>query len=288
MKKLTGFTPNNNTLSLDGIISAAELQNLPVSKISLGTNVRMRELKINDPDLIELAESIRRDGQLQPVGIEGEPNQDGKFELVYGYRRYFAIVYILKRKTIHATFSNQEGKNRIVTQLVENIQREDLGDADIARSLQKLKGEMNATNAELAKFLSKSEDWIKSKLFHALALKEGAPAHLPTSIITETRNLDSEDRQALLLRASKDNLKRMDVRNAAKEKKEGSNKKIAKSPKKNLVNPREQIKSLNVQISNLKKEKSAAKKVYDNEIKRIDGIIGEIERQIKALKKSKK
>lgn len=67
------------------------LKTLPISKIKVGSRHRK-----DMGDLRSLAQSIRKNGLLQPIGVTK------KFELVFGERRLRAHQQILKSKTILA------------------------------------------------------------------------------------------------------------------------------------------------------------------------------------------
>ena len=151
-------------------------------------------------ELEELARSIKEDGQLQPIGLDDKDN------LIYGFRRYKAIKEILKLKKIK--FVRVSFDNLDVIQLVENIQREDLSDYEIAKSLSKLKKELKATNKDLSLRLNKSEKWIEDKIKHSEIIEEtvshvdvgikGKLIQLPTSKVNETRNLNPKERAEIL------------------------------------------------------------------------------------------
>lgn len=89
--------------------------------------------------------------------------------------------------------------------LVENLQREDLSESDLALSLQELKNRHKETNEQLAKRISKSAQWVKTKIAHAEILKETSlnsnvdkshPIYqIPTSLFTEIAPLDVSNRK---------------------------------------------------------------------------------------------
>lgn len=188
-------------------------------KVSLGSGdfareklqfgeIDLEEVKVNFKknvrtdynELEELARSIKEDGQLQPIGLDDKDN------LIYGFRRYKAIKEILKLKKIK--FVRVSFDNLDVIQLVENIQREDLSDYEIAKSLSKLKKELKATNKDLSLRLNKSEKWIEDKIKHSGIIEEtvshvdvgikGKLIQLPTSKVNETRNLNPKERAEVL------------------------------------------------------------------------------------------
>lgn len=176
-------------------------------KLQFG-EIDLEEVKVNFKknvrtdynELEELARSIKEDGQLQPIGLDDKDN------LIYGFRRYKAIKEILKLKKIK--FVRVSFDNLDVIQLVENIQREDLSDYEIAKSLSKLKKELKATNKDLSLRLNKSEKWIEDKIKHSEIIEETVShvnvgikeklIQFPTSKVNETRNLSPKERAEVL------------------------------------------------------------------------------------------
>ena len=104
-----------------------------------------------EDSLSELSDSIRQDGVIQPIEVtEIAANQ---YMIVHGERRWRAAKMV-GMETIPAVVrrSDYDGATRLVRQLVENIQREDLNDVDRAAGLLRLKevmqGEMDAAITE--------------------------------------------------------------------------------------------------------------------------------------------
>jgi ParB family chromosome partitioning protein len=184
--------------------------------------IDLKEVKVNFKknvrtdynELEELARSIKKDGQLQPIGLDDKDN------LIYGFRRYKAIKEILKLKKIKFVRVSFENLEEI--QLVENIQREDLSDYEIAKSLSKLKKKDNATNKDLSLRLNKTEKWIEDKIKHNDLIKEtlshvdvGKIAELediPTSLVNETRKLNPKERAKVLTSGKSQKKIREDVK----------------------------------------------------------------------------
>lgn len=122
-----------------------------------------------DPAYIkELASSIKRDGQLQPVGVERMTGKDeGKFLLIFGFSRFEAICGkaegSLGRETIRArVFEPMEVKERMLLNLVENMQRENLSHYDIAITANKLRHSFEMSGAAISNKLGKSSSYINN------------------------------------------------------------------------------------------------------------------------------
>ncbi|EMY70435.1 ParB/RepB/Spo0J family partition protein, partial [Leptospira vanthielii] len=174
---------------------------IPVDQILTENNPRKT---FNESTIRELAESISQYGLLQPIVVR---KKAGKYELINGERRFRAHK-LLKRKTILAIVKNVEQidiSKLPEIKLVENLQREDLSESDLALSLQELKNRHKETNEQLAKRINKSAQWVKTKIAHAEILKEtninttsdkNHPIfQIPTSLFTEIAPLDMTNRK---------------------------------------------------------------------------------------------
>ena len=89
--------------------------NFPIELIEVGQNIR--DVTEKEKGIKELADSIEQYGQLEPIGIEFDENENGKFKLVYGHRRLVAIAKILKWKSVKVV--RVSSSNRVETQLIE-------------------------------------------------------------------------------------------------------------------------------------------------------------------------
>ncbi|EMY60633.1 ParB/RepB/Spo0J family partition protein [Leptospira terpstrae] len=174
---------------------------IPIDQILTENNPRRT---FNESTIRELAESISQYGLLQPIVVR---KKAGKYELINGERRFRAHK-LLKRKTILAIVKNVEQidvSKLPEIKLVENLQREDLSESDLALSLQELKNRHKETNEQLAKRINKSGQWVKTKIAHAEILKESNinttsdKSHpifqIPTSLFTEIAPLDVPNRK---------------------------------------------------------------------------------------------
>jgi ParB family chromosome partitioning protein len=100
--------------------------------------------------LAELAASIREQGVIQPIEVDYDPERD-VYVLVHGERRWKAAT-MAGLETIPAIIkpSRLDRATRLIRQLIENIQREDLNDVDRARALVGLRDQMqNERDAQL-------------------------------------------------------------------------------------------------------------------------------------------
>ena len=110
--------------------------------------------------LLELAESIRQSGVLQPICVR--PRDEG-FEIVYGERRYWAAA-MANLKFIPALvrdLSDAEAEDAAIT---ENLQREDVRPREEAAAYKRALQSGRHTIESLVGKFGKSEAYIRSRL----------------------------------------------------------------------------------------------------------------------------
>lgn len=114
----------------------------------------------NEESLRELAESIRRQGILQPLLVR--PLGDG-YQLVAGERRWRAAKLAGLGK-VPVIIRVMDDKDVMAAALIENLQREDLNPVEEARALAKLQETLDLTQDALASRLGKSRPAIANAL----------------------------------------------------------------------------------------------------------------------------
>lgn len=117
-----------------------------------------------------LAESIKREGQQSPVIVRRKP--DGRFDLLVGFRRFAAISYPekeggLNRPTIRATIRETGDKDAdqievddLMTNLVENVARDDLSPYDLCMRFYMIHDEHELSPGKIASRCGKSESYV--------------------------------------------------------------------------------------------------------------------------------
>jgi ParB family chromosome partitioning protein len=137
--------------SRDDGISVGVLAHIEVSRIS--PNPYQPRTEFDPQALLELAQSIRENGLVQPVTVR---RHDGAYQLISGERRVRACqeagiehipAYIRKVETV---------EEMIELALIENIQRETLNPIEIAQSYKRLMDECNHTQDQIATKVGKS------------------------------------------------------------------------------------------------------------------------------------
>jgi ParB family chromosome partitioning protein len=116
-------------------------------------------------DLGELAASIEAIGIQQPLLVRPKPGQDGAFILIAGERRLLAASRAGKPDIPCLVLADlDDPSQRLIVQLTENIQRQDLDMMEIARAIQTLIDELQMSKGELARLLGKSQSFVSKHL----------------------------------------------------------------------------------------------------------------------------
>jgi len=97
-------------------------------------------------DLDGLADSIREHGVLQPLGVARE---NGGFRVVYGSRRRAAAIKA-GLPEVPCVVVETTPEDRLVCQMLENLQRRDLNDMDKAEGLARLRRNLARQHQELS------------------------------------------------------------------------------------------------------------------------------------------
>lgn len=111
--------------------------------------------------LEELSESIKTHGLIQPITVR--LIEDNKYQLISGERRLRASKAAGLKK-IPAYIRSANDTQMIEMALVENIQREDLNDIEVALSYQRLIEECNMTQDQLSNRVGKNRSTITNYL----------------------------------------------------------------------------------------------------------------------------
>ena len=129
---------------------------LSIDKISL-SRIQARK-KFDNETLNQLANSIKKNGLIQPIIIRKKKNNTN-YELVAGERRLKACK-IANINEIPVIISNLDDRKAFESGLIENLQREDLTSIEEAEGYYRLMNEFNYTQEQLAEVISKSRSHV--------------------------------------------------------------------------------------------------------------------------------
>ena len=114
----------------------------------------------DEDSLVELADSIRQFGILQPLLVQ---KKDGYYELIAGERRWRAakLAGVKEVPVIIKSFNEQEV---VEISLIENIQRENLNPIEEAQAYKRLMEEFHLKQDEIAERVSKSRTAVTNSM----------------------------------------------------------------------------------------------------------------------------
>ena len=140
--------------------------NQGITKLLIGDisrNEFQPRINFDEDKLLELSESIRTKGLIQPIAVRRSNDDQNKYEIIAGERRWLAAQKAGFHEvpvTIH-DFTDQE---TLEVAIIENIQREDLNSIEEARGYERLQKEFKYEQDKIAKMMSKSRSHITNTL----------------------------------------------------------------------------------------------------------------------------
>ena len=117
----------------------------------------------NETKLEELANSIKKNGIIQPIAVRPNKSKVGKYEIVAGERRWLAA----QKAGLHeipVTVLDLSDVESLEVAIVENIQRDDLNPIEEARGYKRLSEEFNYDHEHISKLMSKSRSHVSNTL----------------------------------------------------------------------------------------------------------------------------
>ena len=216
---------------------------------SVEPNLNQPRRHFDEDALMELSESIKQYGVLQPLLVSDKKDY---FEIIAGERRWRAakMAGLKEVPVVVKEFTDQE---IVEISLIENIQRENLNPIEEAMAFKKLLEEFNLKQDEVAERVSKSRTAVTNSM-RLLKLSEKVQQMIVDEMITTGHArallaLDDEEQQYIL--ANKIFDEKLSVRETEK---------LVKA----LKNPKKEV----------KKEKPEHTFIYENIEEQIKNIMG--------------
>ena len=186
---------------LDALISteavktegSSTINEIPLNQIERNPNQPRREF--DEDSLRELAESIREIGIIQPITLH--QTSEDRYMIIAGERRWRAS-HLAGLTTIPAYIRTLNDASIMTMALVENIQREDLNDIEVALAYQQMMEMEQMTQEKVAKSVGKSRTAVTNtlRLLHlparvqmALRKKEITMGHARALLAIESPSL---------------------------------------------------------------------------------------------------
>ena len=134
-----------------------------VSISDLSRNPNQPRQHFSEQKLDELANSIKKNGVIQPIAVRQSKSDTNKYEIVAGERRWLAA----QRAGLHEIPVNileLSDLESLEVAIVENIQRDDLSPIEEARGYKRLSDEFKYDHENISKLMSKSRSHISNTL----------------------------------------------------------------------------------------------------------------------------
>jgi ParB family chromosome partitioning protein len=146
-------------LLVGGVAEGQQLAQIPVGEIA--PNSRQPRRRFEPEATAGLAESIRRQGLLQPVIVR--PRAGGGYELIAGERRWRAA-RDAGIESVPALVREADDRDSLLLALVENVAREQLSAVEEARAYAALVDEFDLSLGELAEGVGRSKSSVSNRL----------------------------------------------------------------------------------------------------------------------------
>ena len=135
------------------------LREIPLAEIAPKEQLRTRFTGID-----ELAQSLRSVGQQQPIVVSPK-NPDGKYVIQKGERRYRAAILAgLETLDCIVREPNENSARELISEMAENIQRENYHPLEIARGIHILIEDHGYKKADVAAEMGKSAAYVTTHL----------------------------------------------------------------------------------------------------------------------------
>ena len=134
---------------------------LPVSYLI--PNKYQPRKNFDEVNLEDLTNSIKERGMIQPIIVRKSNNENSKFEIIAGERRWLAA----QRAGIHnvpVVITEADDLKSLEFAIVENVQRHDLNPLEEAQGYKKLIDEFSYDQEKVSKFIGKSRSYITNSL----------------------------------------------------------------------------------------------------------------------------
>ena len=136
----------------------------------------------DESNLEELTNSIKERGMIQPIVVRNQKDNNSKFEIIAGERRWLAA----QRAGLHnvpVVITEADDLKSLEIAIVENVQRHDLNPLEEAQGYKRLIDEFSYDQEKVSKFIGKSRSHITNSL-RLLTLPEDVIKLIETQKIT--------------------------------------------------------------------------------------------------------
>ena len=141
----------------------AEVQKNQLPITDLIPNKYQPRKNFDEENLEDLTNSLKERGMIQPIIVRKSNNENLKFEIIAGERRWLAA----QRAGIHnvpVVITEADDLKSLEFAIVENVQRHDLNPLEEAQGYKRLIDEFSYDQEKVSKFIGKSRSYITNSL----------------------------------------------------------------------------------------------------------------------------
>lgn len=160
-----------------GILKEERLADVPIGQVK--PNPAQPRKKFDEAAIVELANSIKSSGVLQPIVVVPEGDH---YKIIIGERRWRAAQHAGLQK-VPVLIRNIPKTQQVEISLIENLQREDLNPMEIARAYDRLIAELGLTQQEIADKVGRDRSSVANVL-RLLKLPEDVQEKLASNKIS--------------------------------------------------------------------------------------------------------
>ena len=166
---------------------------IDVNKVSikdLSRNKLQPRKHFDKDNLLDLTNSIKEQGVIQPIVVRPNKSLEGKYEIIAGERRWLAS----QNAGLHevpVVILNVDDVKSLEFAIIENVQRQDLNAIEEAKGYKKLIDDFNYNQEKLSQFIGKSRSYIANSL-RLLSLPDDV------LLMVEQRNLSAGHARTLI------------------------------------------------------------------------------------------
>jgi ParB family chromosome partitioning protein len=158
-----GGTPANTPSGATDLMPVPGMTFRELDLDAIVPNHNQPRTEFNQADMDELVHSIREFGVLQPIVVRSLPNENNKFELIMGERRWRAS-RLAGKTTIPVVVRETANENMLRDALLENLHRSDLNPLEEASAYQQLMADFGITQDALSAKIGRSRPQISNTI----------------------------------------------------------------------------------------------------------------------------
>jgi len=140
-----------------------EVQKNQLAVSDLIPNKYQPRKNFDEANLEDLTNSIKERGMIQPIIVRKSNNENSKYEIIAGERRWLAA----QRAGVHnvpVVITEADDLKSLEFAIVENVQRHDLNPLEEAQGYKRLINEFSYDQEKVSKFIGKSRSYITNSL----------------------------------------------------------------------------------------------------------------------------